>query len=49
MRVAIISNGYFWLPTEPGPSRVFEIAKAFAKAGHDTEVITTDFQHFQKK
>ena len=48
MRVAIVSNGYFWLPAEPGPSRIYEIACRFAEAGHETEVITTDYQHFQK-
>ena len=49
MKIGIISNGYYWLPTEPGPSRFFEIAAAFVRAGHEVEVITTDFQHFEKQ
>lgn len=47
-KIAIISQGYFWTPIESGPTRFFQIASTFAKSGHDVEVITTDFQHFDK-
>ena len=48
-RIAIVSTGYGWLPCEPGPSRFYYIAKTFVDAGWDVELITVDFQHFQKK
>ncbi|MDD5922735.1 MAG: glycosyltransferase family 4 protein [Eubacteriales bacterium] len=48
-KIAIVSNGYAWFPCEPGPNRFFYIANLFVNAGYDVEVITVDFQHFQKK
>ena len=48
-KIAIVSLGYFWTPVESGPTRFFDITKAFCKAGYEVEVITTDFQHFEKK
>lgn len=48
-KIAIISNGYAWFPCEPGPNRFFYIANLFVNAGYDVEVITVDFQHFEKK
>lgn len=47
-KIAVISLGYFWFPCESGTSRFFQIANTFVNAGYDVEVITTDFQHFQK-
>lgn len=49
MKVAIISSSYFWLPEEAGPSRFYSIACAFKNAGHDVDVITSSFEHFEKK
>ncbi len=48
-KIAIVSLGYFWTPVESGPTRFFDITKAFCNAGYEVEVITTDFQHFEKK
>ena len=48
-KIAIVSLGYFWTPVESGPTRFFDIAKTFCNSGYDVEVITTDFQHFDKK
>ena len=48
-KIAIVSNGYAWFPCESGPSRFYYIAKVFANAGWDVEVITVDYQHFKKK
>ena len=48
-RLAIVSLGYLWFPCETGTSRFFHIAMTAAKAGYDVEVITTDFQHFEKR
>lgn len=47
-KIAIVSFGYMWFPCEPGPSRFYQIADNFVKAGYDVEIITTDFQHFKK-
>lgn len=47
--IAIIALGYAWLPNEKGPSRFYYIAKTFAEAGYDVELIGSDFQHFEKK
>lgn len=47
--IAIVSLGYFWTPMEPGPTRFFQIAMTFSNAGYDVEVITTKFQHFNKR
>lgn len=47
-KIAIISLGYLWFPCESGPSRFFDIAKAFVNAGYEVECITTSFQHFKK-
>lgn len=47
-KIAIISLGYMWFPCESGPSRFYQIAKIFAESGYNVEVVTTDFQHFQK-
>ena len=46
--IAIISLGYFWTPVESGPTRFFQIANTFLNSGYKVEVITTDFQHFDK-
>ena len=48
-KIGIVSLGYAWMPCEPGPSRFYYIAKLFAEHGYEVEVITSDFQHFQKK
>ena len=48
MKIAIVSFGYFWTPVESGPTRFFEIANTFLNSGYDVEVITTDFQHYDK-
>lgn len=47
-KIAIVSLGYFWTPVEAGPTRFFQIAMTFCKAGYEVEVITTGFQHFKK-
>lgn len=47
-RVMIISLGYLWFPGEPGPSRIFDLAKMLVKAGVELECVTSDFQHFTK-
>lgn len=49
MKIAIISTGYFWTPVEAGTSRLFDIAMTFARNGWETEVITTSFEHFEKR
>lgn len=48
-KIGIVSLGYGWLPCEPGPSRFYYICKMFAENGWDVELITGDFQHFEKK
>ena len=48
-KIAIVSLGYLWFPCETGTSRFFHIAMMAAGAGQDVEVITTDFQHFEKR
>lgn len=47
-KIAIISLGYLWFPCESGPSRFYDIARSFVKAGYEVECITTGFQHFKK-
>lgn len=47
-KIAIISLGYLWFPCESGPSRFYDIARSFIKAGYEVECITTGFQHFKK-
>lgn len=49
MKIAIISTGYFWFPLETGTSRMFDLAMTFVRAGWETEVITTGFEHFEKR
>lgn len=49
MKIAIISNGYMWFPVESGTLRLFDIARAFAESGWETDVITTSFEHFEKR
>lgn len=48
-KIAIISLGYMWFPCESGTSRFFYIANLFHENGYEVEVITTSFQHFEKK
>lgn len=48
-KIAIVSLGYGWLPCESGPSRFYYICKVFQENGYDVELITTGFQHFEKK
>lgn len=48
-KIAIVSIGYMWFPCEPGPSRFYYLAKIFAEAGFEVDIITSNFQHFQKK
>ena len=48
-KIAIVSIGYVWFPCEPGPSRFYYMAKMFAEAGYDVDIITSNFQHFKKE
>lgn len=48
-KIAIISLGYAWLPSEKGTSRFYYMANTFADAGYDVELIGSSFQHFEKK
>ncbi len=48
-KVGIVSLGYAWMPCEPGPSRFYYIAKMLSDHGYDVDVITTGFQHFEKR
>ena len=48
-KIAIVSIGYVWFPCEPGPSRFYYMAKLFAEAGYDVDIITSNFQHFKKE
>ena len=48
-RIGIVSLGYAWLPCEPGPSRFYYIAKMFAEHGFEVDLISSGFQHFEKK
>ncbi len=48
-KVAIVAPGYAWLPCEPGPSRFYDIAMTFVRAGWKTDLIGSSFQHFEKK
>lgn len=48
-KIAIVSIGYVWFPCEPGPSRFYYMAKLFAEAGFDVDIITSNFQHFKKE
>lgn len=48
-KIAIVSMIYFWTDLEPGPSRLFQIARVFCNSGYSVEVITSDFQHFKKE
>ena len=49
MKIAIVSSQYFWLPEEAGPTRFYSIACAFRNAGHDVDIITSSFEHHEKK
>lgn len=49
LKIAIISSMYFWLPEEAGPTRFFSIAEAFAKAGYEVDIITSSFEHHEKR
>ncbi len=48
-KIAIISSQYFWLPEESGPTRFASIAKTFQDAGYDVDVITSSFEHHEKR
>ena len=48
-KIAIVSIGYVWFPCEPGPSRFYYMAKLFAEAGFEVDIITSNFQHFKKE
>jgi glycosyltransferase involved in cell wall biosynthesis len=48
-RVAIVSSQYFWLPEEAGPTRFFTIASVLKDAGFEIDVITSSFEHHDKK
>ena len=48
-KIGIVSLGYGWLPCESGPSRFYYICKVFTDNGYDVELVTTGFQHFDKK
>ena len=48
-RIAIISSQYFWLPEEAGPTRFYSIAKIFKDYGYKVDVITSSFEHHEKK
>lgn len=48
-RVAVISYGYAWLPTESGPSRFYDIARILADNGYQVDLVGARFQHFDKK
>lgn len=48
-KIAIISLGYAWLPSEKGPSRFYYLANTFSDAGYDVDLVGSSFQHFEKK
>lgn len=48
-RVAVISYGYAWLPTESGPSRFYDIARVLSENGYRVDLVGARFQHFDKK
>lgn len=48
-RVAVISYGYAWLPTESGPSRFYDIARILSENGYQVDLVGARFQHFEKK
>ena len=48
-KIAIISSQYFWLPEEVGPTRFYSIALVFKNSGFDVDIITSSFEHHEKK
>lgn len=48
-RVAVLSSQYFWLPEEAGPTRFYAIASVLQSAGYEVDVITSSFEHHDKK
>lgn len=48
-RVAVISYGYAWLPTEFGPSRFYDIARILSENGYKVDLVGARFQHFDKQ
>ncbi len=48
-RLAIIASQYFWLPSETGPSRLYFIAGMLREAGYEVDVITSSFEHYEKR
>lgn len=48
-KIAIISSQYFWLPEESGPTRFYSIAQVFQENGYGVDVITSSFEHHEKK
>ena len=48
MAKVVIVSADVAMPGEKGLSRVYYIAERFARAGYDTELIVSDFQHWQK-
>lgn len=48
-RVAVISYGYAWLPTESGPSRFYDIARILSENGYQVDLVGARFQHFDKR
>lgn len=48
-RIAIISLHGAWLPYEGHSSRFYNMALVFSKRGWDVDLISGDFEHFEKK
>ena len=48
-RIALLSSQYFWLPEEAGPTRFYAIASVLKEAGFEVDVITSSFEHHDKK
>lgn len=48
MRAALIAYDVA-LPGERGLGRMYYLAELFARSGYDTELITSDFQHWEKR
>lgn len=48
-KIAIISSQYFWFPEEAGPTRFYSIAEIFQDSGFDVEIITSSFEHHEKR
>lgn len=48
-KIAIISPGYLWFPSEPGMKRMYDLCVDFHNAGYEVDTYIPDFSHQEKE